>query len=138
MPIPGSPISSTRLPKPIRTGAIAAERIVSSRSRPTNGSRRSGSAAAVPETATTSKAATGSAMPLSVSGSSSTVSNVLRERSSRSDVGQHLAGLGLAHQPRGERCRLAEDRVGAPEASADLAGEDAAARGADPQRQLAS
>ena len=95
-----------------------------------------GSAAAVPETATTSKAVTGSAIPFSVSGSSSTVSKVLRERSSRSLVVSTWPGSGLAHQPRGERGRLAEDRVGAPEARTDLAGEDAAAGGADPERQL--
>ena len=93
--MPGSPISSTRLPKPIRTGASAAERIVSSRSRPTNGSRRWGSVAAEPETATTSNAVTGSAIPFSVSGSSSTVSNVLRERASRSDVVSTWPGLAL-------------------------------------------
>ena len=79
----------------MRTGASAAERIVSSRSRPTNGSRRAESAAAVPETPTTSNAVTGSAMPFSVSGSSSTVSKVLRERSSRSVVVSTWPGFAL-------------------------------------------
>ena len=51
---PGSPISSTMFPKPIRTGPSAAEMIISSRSRPTNGPRWSVTASPVACTAWTS------------------------------------------------------------------------------------
>ena len=135
LPMPGSPISSTMFPKPIRTGASAAERIVSSRSRPTKGSRRSGSAPA-PATPTTSNAVTGLGDPLQ--GQRLQLDRLEGAARALEQVGgrQHLARLGLPHQASREGGRLAEDRVRAPELGADLTREDAAARGAEPQRQL--
>ena len=49
--------------------------------------------------------------------------------------GQHLAGLRLAHQARGEGRGRTEDGVRLAELRADLAGEHAAAADPDPQRQ---
>ena len=140
LPIPGSPTSSTSVPKPMRTGATDAPRTARSRSRSTKGSssvrRRSfrlsaGAARSSPST----NACTGSALPLSDSGSSSV--DVERPASAGECPGRHpdLVLSGARHQPRRERCGVAEHRVGPPEARADLAGEDASLAHSDVNRE---
>ena len=80
---------------------------------------------------------TGSSIPFNRNGSSSVLSKVLRQRSSTSAGRQHLARLGLRHQPCGESGGLAQDGVGLAERRADLAREDAPPARAHAQRQPA-
>ena len=138
-PIPGSPTSSTSVPKPMRTGATDAPRTARSRSRSTNGSSSrtsegsalSGAARSSPST----NACTGSALPLSNSGSSSVDANdraAARERPGRDP---DLVLSGARHEPRRQRRRVAEHGVRPPEARADLAGEDASLAHADVNRE---
>ena len=74
-------------------------------------------------------------MPFNSNGSSSAVSNALRERSSTSAVVSTCPGCALPMRRAATARGLAEDRVRAAELGADLAGEDAAAADAHAQRQ---
>ena len=78
-PIPGSPTSSTSVPKPIRTGATDAPSTARSRSRSTNGSSSWAVGGLGPlgcgEELAENERLDGLAFPLSVSGSSSVDSN---------------------------------------------------------------
>ncbi len=89
LPMPASPMSSTKLPKPMRTGTSAASSTGSSRCRSTSGSFFFGEAGSrVPETAPTATASTGSAFPFSVSAPTGSVAKAVRDRSRRSGVVQ--------------------------------------------------
>ena len=86
-PIPGSPTSSTSVPKPIRTGATEAARTARSRSRSTKGSSPSASrcpscVASSLGSSPSTTACTGSLFPFSWRGSSSVASKrvLLRAR----------------------------------------------------------
>ena len=134
-PIPGSPTSSTSVPKPIRTGATEADETARSRSRSTNGSASLSSSALrvvpLPRASSPSTTAwTGSLFPFTENGSSSVDAKLRppeRRHSPRPDLVLACAG----HEPGSKRSRVAEDRVGPAERRADLAGEDAALADAD-------
>jgi hypothetical protein len=77
-PIPGSPMSSTSVPKPIRTGATDAASTARSRSRSTNGSLSAGTSPVRSDSGSRSPsttARTASAFPFTWNGSSSVAAN---------------------------------------------------------------
>ena len=127
-PMPGSPTSSTSVPKPIRTGATEAARTARSRSRSTNGSLSSvrSSARALSRTSLPrTTARTGSFFPFTWNGSSSLASK--NGASARERLGRdpNLVLARASHQAGGERRRVAEHGVRPPEARAHLTREDA-------------
>ena len=137
LPIPGSAAISTRRPtrrrpRPTRRAATPARRRARSAGAPA-----SAIAPRLPLGSPTAEAWTGSCFPLTRNGSSSVVSNSVRDPSSTSGVATICAVLGLRHQAGGEVDRVAHHRVRAAVEGPDLAGEDRATVDPDVQRQLA-
>ena len=135
LPIPGSPTSSTSVPKPMRTGATDAPSTARSRSRSTKGSLRSARANASAAGARQARRAHRLGLPLD----EERLELGAREPSvgALEGVGadQDLVRLGARHQPCGQRGRVAQDRVGPAERGTHLAAEHAAAADSDVQRQ---
>ena len=88
LPMPASPTSSTKLPKPMRTGTSAASSTGSSRWRSTSGSFFGALRSRAPVTSPTATASTGSAFPFRLSAPTGWVAKVVRDRSRRSGVVQ--------------------------------------------------
>ncbi len=112
LPTPGSPMSSTTVPRPLRAAARARSSSASSASLPTSGdelprSRRSA------RRAPTANAANGCALPFSAKGPRGSALE-RRARSHERGLGrENLAELGLAHDAGGRVDRVTLDRVGA-------------------------
>ena len=127
-PIPGSPTSSTIVPKPIRTGATDAQRTARSRSRSTNGSFSSaGPLRLWPPRRAARPAQCLHWLALSLDGERLERCRLegpapARE-GARRDPDLVLSRAG--HEARRERRRVAEHGVGPAEARANLAREDA-------------
>ena len=121
LPMPGSPTSSTKLPKPARTVPTEAVRRARSRCRSTMGRRVAGDAVLCAAIEPSSNACTGSLLPLTWNGEARRVKSRRGALDDRG-AGEDLSVVCLRHQASGERSRVAEDRVGAAERRADEPG----------------
>ena len=135
LPIPGSPTSSTSVPKPRRTGATEAPSTARSRSRSTNGTSWASATGSLDGLRTaiapSATACTGSFFPLTRNGSSSVPSNCVPPARERFGRDPDLVFARARHQPGGECGRVPEHRVRPAERRPDLPREDPSAVRAD-------
>ena len=139
LPIPGSPTSSTSVPKPMRTGATEAPRTARSRSRSKNGSSSRTSAARGSLGRRQEIAQHEGLHGLGLALERQWLELRGRERSTaareRSGRNPDLVLSGASHQPRRERRGVAEHGVRPAEARTHLAREDASLAHADVNRE---
>ena len=139
LPDPGSPTSSTIVPKPMRTGATdAAEDCalpLAVDERAASPSSALGSPRASAESSPSTNACTGSLFPFTGNGSSSVASKTAPPRANAAADDPDLVFSRAGHEARRERRRVAEHGVRPAEARADLAREDASLAHADVHRE---
>ena len=138
-PMPGSPTSSTSVPKPIRTGATEAPRTARSRSRSTNGSlssvRSSARALSRPAKFAEDDSPHRLGLPLHRERLELAWPRTRPPPRERPRRDPDLVLSRASHQARRERRRVAEHGVGPPEARTHLAREHATLAHSDVDRE---